>query len=110
MGKYTQGPIAAFTDDSRDVPHTNLVGVVPNTHVVVSLPGRDKREPNVERLVSCWNALAGCDPAKLEGLLAACREAIEQAQYVDDAIGDSTFGERLSAALAAFEKGESDAD
>jgi len=56
-----------------------------------------------ERIVACVNALTGRDPEKLEGLLEAVRYLIEQADYIDNAVGDSSAGDRCANALAAFE-------
>lgn len=57
----------------------------------------------VEKLTRLSRALAGRDPEKLEGLLEAVRYLIKQADYIDDAVGDSSAGDRCAAALAAFE-------
>ena len=47
LAESSKKPWSAFTDDSRDRPHTNIIGVVPHTHCVLSLSGHHKSEPNV---------------------------------------------------------------
>ena len=51
-------PWAAFTDDSGAVNHTNIVAVNPYTRVVISLPGRHKRDEDIDRMVEEHNYLA----------------------------------------------------
>lgn len=63
----TPGPWAAFTDDSGSQLHTNIVAVVPRTACVLSLPGRSKREADVD-----W--IARCNPANLRTILAYVKE------------------------------------
>jgi len=45
--KATPGPWAAFTDDSGDEPHTNIVAIGAPTELICMLPGRDKRHADV---------------------------------------------------------------
>lgn len=73
MSKYEPAPWAAFTDDSAEPPHTNIVSFTPRTDCVVSLPGHHKNEPKV-RLI-----------AQAPALLALLRE------WSDDACGCDTF-------------------
>ena len=62
----TPGPWAAFTDDINE--HTNIVAFKERTDCVFSLPGRDKREPDVQ-------------------LIAAAPELLEALERARDAIG-----------------------
>ena len=47
---------AAFTDDSGHRPHTNLVSFVPVTDCALSIPGVDKRDPNVAYIAAAYPA------------------------------------------------------
>ena len=64
-----------------------------------------ERVATAERIVGCVNALAGRDPAKLEGLLEAVRAAMVRWDSPDwkDLPATATYMNALRAALAAFE-------
>lgn len=90
---HTKKPWSAFTDDSRDPPHTNIVAYDGGTKCVFSLPGRHKNEPDV--------ALACAAPDLLEALEAA----IDLLQLY--ATGDDQFTvERACAAIAKAKGGD----
>lgn len=98
--KHTPTPWAAFTDDTTDVnkPHTNIVAFSPRTACVLSLPGYDKTNPNIQFIIRAVNAHAD--------LLAACEDAIETIQWLHRSYAEveTTWEEDTESIRAAIAK------
>ena len=90
MDKYEPSSWAAFTDDSVEPPHTNIVSFSPRTDCIVAMPGRHKKEPVVRLIASAPAMLAllrewagdscGCETFTCNGscLPARTRNVIDQ--------------------------------
>ena len=98
LANASKKPWSAFTDDSRDTLHTNIVGVVPNTHCVLSLSGHHKSEPNVTLATLAPDMAAHI--IALEARVKAAEDLAEAVDDMHDISGMSTFA--VTSRLAAY--------
>ena len=61
---HTPGPWAAFTDDSKYPPHTNIVAVTPRTTCVFSLQGMHKDNADVQLIAAAPELLEALEYAR----------------------------------------------
>jgi len=99
----TPGPWSAFTDEGTRRPHTNIVAVSPITACVHSLPGRSKREADVDIIAESRNALPALIATAREAEALRQEEADLALAVQDLAVKNAALWEALEAWHAPYE-------